>query len=126
MLNGHTADITRRAVKPLCVQLLSVTASCGCSFKAIYSASTVKWIDGHIKVRAKNSLLALLYSYACTRVAPSVMRPDGRSCLQAGNATVSSTDRRQKAEGERQIDRQRDVGGNRGVALYVDACVVNV
>lgn len=85
----------------------------------------VKWIDGHIKGRAKNSLLALLYSYACTRVAPSVMRPDGRSCLQAGNATVSSTDRRQK---QREIDRSTDraTWEETGVGLYVYACVVNV
>lgn len=40
------------------------------------------------------------------------MRPDGRSCLQAGNATISSIDRQQKQR-ERQMDRQRDVGGSR-------------
>ena len=74
----------------------------------------VKRIDGHIKGRAKNSLLAHLYSCACTRVAPSVMRPDGRSCLQAGNATVSPLLTDSKNREESQIDRQRDVGGSRG------------
>lgn len=59
----------------------------------------LKWIDGHIKGRAENGLLAHLYSYACTRVPPSVKRPDGRSCLRAGNATISSPDRQEGAGG---------------------------
>ncbi len=54
------------------------------------------------------------------------MGPDGRSCLQAGNATVSSIDRQQKQR-ESQIDRQRDVGGEQGWAcLFMLVCVVNV
>lgn len=64
---------------------------------AAFSCS--KWIDGHIKGRAENSLLAHLYSCACTRVGPSVKRPGGKSCLQAGNATIFFLDRQQEQGG---------------------------
>lgn len=56
----------------------------------------LKRIDGHIKGRAENSLLAHLYSCACTRVLPSVKGPGGKSCLQAGNATIFFIDRQQE------------------------------
>lgn len=88
------------------------------NFKDIYSARMVRRIDGRVKGRAENRLFAPSYSFACTELLPSVMRPDGRSCLRAGNATVSFTDRQQKQK-ESQIARQRDVGGNRWVYLFV-------
>lgn len=112
VLDGQTADWHHRPLSQCDFSywvwhLCRASRSC---FKDIYSAKMAKWIDGHIKVRAENRLLSLLYSCACTRVPASVMRPDGRSCLQTGNAIVSNADRQQKQR-ESQIDRQRDVGG---------------
>lgn len=88
------------------------------NFKDLYSARMVRRIDGRAKGRAENRLFAPLYSFACTELLPSVMRPDGRSCLRPGNATVSFTDRQQKQK-ESQTARQRDVGGNRWVYLFM-------
>lgn len=104
VLDGQTADWHHRPLSQCDFSywvwhLWRASRSC---FKDIYSAKMANWIDGRIKVRAENRLLSHLYSCARTRVPASVMRPDGRSCLQTGNAIVSNADRQQK---------QRDVGG---------------
>lgn len=63
------------------------------------SVSGLKWFDRHVKGRAENSFLAHLYSCTRTRVAPSVKKPGGKSCLQAGKATIFFTDRQQEPGG---------------------------
>lgn len=94
--SGHRGTFNRRNVTYHREQVITSHSF----FTDIYSALVLKWIDGHIKGRAENSLVAHLHSCTCTRVFPSVKGSGGKSCLKAGNATIFFIDRRQE-QGDR-------------------------